>query len=193
VLVPRTETELLVERALAHIPTDETFNIADLGTGSGAIALALARERPRCRVVAVDASADALAVAERNAQRLQLANIEFKHGHWFDPVAERRFDLIVSNPPYIRADDEHLEDGDLRFEPATALVGGVDGLDAIRDIVADARAHLAPGGWLLLEHGHDQADDVAAILYTTQFTDIGVYRDLAGHPRVTEARAAVLT
>ena len=149
-LIPRPETELLVELALARIPVDAASRIADLGTGSGAIALAIARERPRATVVATDASEAALAVARGNALRNRIGNIEFRHGDWFAPLAGESFDLIASNPPYIAEGDPHLDEGDRRFEPPSALSSGADGLDAIRRIVRDAPAHLHADGWLLL-------------------------------------------
>lgn len=185
VLIPRPETELLVEQALAHIPAHATWTIADLGTGSGAVALAIARERPRCRVIATDQSRRALAVARANAGQLNIANLEFRHGEWFAPLAGLRFDVIVSNPPYVAEADPHLAQGDLRFEPRAALVSGLDGLDAIRTIVAAAPAHLQPGGWLLVEHGYDQAAAVRKLFAEAGFGQIRHYRDLAGHERVT--------
>ncbi len=189
-LIPRPETELLVEKALARVPLDARWNIADLGTGSGAIALALAHERRRCRIHAGDQSAAALDVARANAARLNIANIEFFHGDWFAPLARHTFEMVVSNPPYVRADDPHLNNGDVRFEPRTALAGGPDGLDAIRVIAKQAFARLMPGGFLLLEHGPDQATTVADVLTAAGFCEILCHRDLAGHDRVTECRAA---
>jgi release factor glutamine methyltransferase len=188
VLIPRPETELLVEQALARIPPDAAWVIADLGTGSGAIALAIASERPRCRVMATDASPAALAVARGNARRLGTGNVEFLEGEWFAPLAGLTFDLIVSNPPYIATADSHLMQGDVRFEPRAALVSGGDGLDAIRLIAVQASAHLQPGGRLLLEHGYDQATAVRAILGMNGLTDITSFADLAGHARVTVGR-----
>lgn len=188
VLIPRPETELLVELALARIPVDTPLRIADLGTGSGAIALALASERPHAHVLAVDASGDALAVASANAQRLGLANVEFRAGDWFEPLAGERFALIASNPPYIALHDPHLAQGDLRFEPPQALASGIDGLDAIRRIVRDAPAHLAPGGWLLLEHGHDQGAAVRALLIEAGFVEVLTHQDLERRDRVTAGR-----
>jgi len=188
VLIPRPETELLVEQALARIPPDAAWTIADLGTGSGAVALALAKERPHCHLMASDISTAALGVARRNAQHLNIRNIEFRHGEWFAPLAGLVFNLIVSNPPYVAEGDTHLAQGDLRFEPATALVAGHDGLEAIRRIVAVAAPQLAPEGWLLLEHGADQGVPVARVLAARGFTAISGYTDLAGHDRVTAAR-----
>ena len=187
-LIPRPETELLVERALERLPADRAVAIADLGTGSGAIALALAHERPRARVLATDASAAALAVARANAQALGLANVRFAEGDWCAALAGERFDLIASNPPYIAEGDPHLDCGDLRFEPAAALSSGADGLDAIRRIAADAPRHLHPGGWLLFEHGLDQGAAVRALLATLGYAEIATERDLEERDRVTLGR-----
>ena len=193
VLIPRPETELLVEAALERLPTTPC-RIADLGTGSGAIALALANElkseRPDAQVVAVDMSPDALAVARENARNLNLA-VDFRLGDWCGGLADEIFDMIVSNPPYIRADDEHLAQGDVRFEPALALASGVDGLDAIRAIIACAPAHLQPGGWLLFEHGYDQASAVAALLRAAGWQVVESLFDLQGHARVTLGQRSV--
>ncbi|MCE3003571.1 MAG: peptide chain release factor N(5)-glutamine methyltransferase [Xanthomonadaceae bacterium] len=189
VLVPRPETELLVEFALAHAARESPVAVLDLGTGSGAIALAVASERPRADVVAVDASAEALAIARANAGRLGLSRVAFLHGDWFAPVAGRRFDLVLANPPYIADDDPHLARGDLRFEPRGALAAGADGLDAIRHIAAAAPAHLAPGGRIAIEHGFAQAGAVRALLEATGLREAGTLRDLAGHERITHARA----
>lgn len=188
-LIPRPETELLVEAALERLPTDRTLRIADLGTGTGAIALALARERPASVVIATDASAAALSVARGNAERNCIANVEFRPGDWFAPLQGERFDLIASNPPYIAADDSHLTRGDLRFEPASALASGGDGLDAIRSIAAAAPAHLRAAGWLLLEHGHDQGSAVRALLVAAGFQSVDTLRDLESRDRVTLGRA----
>ncbi len=185
VLIPRPETELLVEQALLHIPADVAWTVADLGTGSGAIALAIARERPRCRMIATDSSAAALATARANAQRLGIIDIEFRPGEWFAPLSGERYDLIVSNPPYIPAGDPHLVQGDVRFEPRAALVAGADGLDAIRIIAAGAGAQLKPGGWLLLEHGSDQRTAVEQLLAAHGYHSIRCHTDLAGLDRVT--------
>lgn len=189
VLIPRPETELLVELALARIPHDANVRVADLGTGSGAIALALAHERPLARVLATDASVAALAVARGNAARLDLRNVEFAAGDWCSALGDERFDVIVSNPPYIASGDEHLGRGDLRSEPMSALASGSDGLDAIRRIVAQAPAHLHAGGWLLLEHGWDQAARVRELLDTPAFRAVATERDDSGHERVTMAQA----
>jgi len=186
VLIPRPETELLVERALA-LRDAGPARAADLGTGSGAVALALAHERPAWEVTATDASTDALAVARANAAALRLDRVEFLEGDWFGPLAGRTFDVVVSNPPYIAADDPALT-GALRFEPRAALAGGADGLDSVRRIVEDAPRHLAAGGWLLLEHGATQAADVAALLVARGFAHVRSHTDLAGHERMTEGR-----
>ncbi|MBS0565921.1 MAG: peptide chain release factor N(5)-glutamine methyltransferase [Proteobacteria bacterium] len=188
VLVPRAETELLVEAALERIAHDARARIADLGTGSGAIALALAHERAHARVLATDASAAALAVARANAQRLALGNVEFAQGEWCAALGAGVFDLIVSNPPYIALGDAHLEQGDLRFEPALALSSGADGLDAIRIIARDARRHLAPGGWLLFEHGWDQGAAARGILAALGYAEVATLADLEGRDRVSQAR-----
>lgn len=187
-LIPRPETELLVEKALEHIPHDATWTIADLGTGSGAIALAIAKERPCCRVIAADNSPVALEVARSNAAKFGLTNIEFRQGDWFTPLAGATFDMIVSNPPYIRAGDPYLKQGDLRYEPATALVSGADGLDAIRHIARHAREFLKPGGWLLFEHGWDQAVAIGELLRQHGYRDMVCHQDLAGHARVAACR-----
>lgn len=187
-LIPRPETELLVELALARIPLAADARVADLGTGSGAIALAVASERPQARVVATDRSAAALAVAGANARALGVRNVEFREGDWFAPLAGGCFDLVASNPPYIAEDDPHLGRGDLRHEPAAALASGRDGLDAIRTIIAGAPRHLASGGWLLLEHGWDQGVAVAALLRAAGFDDVGTHADLERRDRVTLGR-----
>ena len=186
-LIPRPETELLVELALERLPPERTLQLADLGTGSGAIALALASERPQAQVLATDASPGALAVAARNAARHELRNVRFAEGgyDWYAPLQGARFDLIASNPPYIASDDPHLEQGDLRFEPATALSSGVDGLDDIRRIVDGGQAHLLPGGWLLIEHGWDQGAAIRALFEAVGFTDVQTVQDLEQRDRIT--------
>jgi len=188
VLIPRPETELLVELALQRIPADADCNVADLGTGSGAIALAIARARPQARVVATDASGAALDIARGNAERLRLGNVEFRQGDWYAGLAGEPFDVIVSNPPYIAEGDPHLREGDLRFEPAAALASGADGLDAIRVIVRGAREHLRNGGWLLLEHGFDQGADVRDLLLDHGLAEVFTQNDLEGRERVTGGR-----
>ena len=187
-LIPRPETELLVELALQRLPPDFGGSVADLGTGSGAIALAIARERPHAQVVATDASTAALEVARRNATRHAIANVVFAHGDWLAPLATRRFDLIVSNPPYIEAADPHLIRGDLRFEPASALASGSDGLDDIRRIVDGARSHLEPGGWLLFEHGWNQGEAVRGLLRGGGYGEVFTARDLEQRDRVSGGR-----
>ena len=184
VLIPRPETEVLVEAALARLPASGTC--LDLGPGSGAIAVTIACERPAARVTAVDASPAALEVARGNARTHGCAErVVFLEGSWYRPVEGRRFDVIVANPPYVAQADPHLSQGDLRFEPRGALTdGSPDGLDSIRAIVAGARHHLAPHGWLLLEHGHDQADAVRELLVEAGFTERMSVPDLAGIPRV---------
>ena len=187
-LIPRPETELLVELALARLPAGKKVRIADLGTGSGAIALAIARERPLAQVVATDASVAALAVARGNAQACALGNVEFRQGSWFEPLVGAQFDLIASNPPYIAEGDPHLAQGDLRFEPSAALSSGSDGLDDIRAIVAGAGSFLASGGWLLLEHGLDQGAAIRGLFEAAGFVEIATERDLESRDRATLGR-----
>lgn len=229
-LIPRPETELLVEAALARLVvparagtpvpgtsqssavrdhaaeqtahaergspreshlrrSDGTWRIADLGTGTGAIALALASERPTARVIATDACSRALDVARANAQRNDIANVEFRAGDWYAPLRGERFDLIASNPPYIADADPHLQRGDLRFEPRGALASGADGLDAIRVLAAGARAHLAPDGWLLLEHGFQQGAAVRGLFHAAGLQAVQTLQDLEQRDRVTAGRA----
>jgi release factor glutamine methyltransferase len=187
-LIPRPDTELLVEQALRLLPEDAAMRVVDLGTGSGAIALAIARERPRCRVVATDLSTAALAVAQANATRNQITNVEFRQGRWCEALGSEQFDLFVSNPPYIALNDPHLEQGDVRFEPRSALVSGRDGLDDIRQIACEVRAYLRNDGWLLVEHGFEQGGEVRAILQGNSYEQVTTWRDLAGHERVTGGR-----
>lgn len=208
-LIPRPETELLVELALRRIPSPPSgcpptamlsppmgeggrqtgsgseFRVLDLGTGSGAIALSLAHARPGVEFVAVDVSPDALAVAYENAQRLGISNISFMQSNWYAALDTQLFDLIVSNPPYVAVGDAHLRHGDLRFEPLSALSSGEDGLDDIRRIVSEAPVHLKPGGWLLFEHGYDQAAKVRELLQLAGFNAIFSACDLAGIERVS--------
>ncbi|MFC5527233.1 peptide chain release factor N(5)-glutamine methyltransferase [Rhodanobacter ginsengisoli] len=186
-LIPRPETELLVELALERLPPDTGVTVVDLGTGSGAIALAIASERPRANVIATDASAEALAVASGNAQRLGIANVSFMRGDWLAPLGERRVAMIVSNPPYIEAADPHLAQGDLRFEPTSALASGEDGLDDIRRIVIDGREHLQSGGWLLFEHGWNQGKAARALLLKAGYAQVFTARDLELRDRVSGA------
>lgn len=184
VLIPRPDTELLVELALARIPPDQAMDILDLGTGSGCIAITLALERPHAQVTAVDCSAAALLIARRNAGILG-ARVDFLRSDWFSALSGRRFDLIVGNPPYIAVADPHLTNGDVRFEPLSALASGVDGLDDLRSLTAAARAHLKPGGILLLEHGYDQAEAIQSLLRQRGFRNVRSWADLAGILRVS--------
>ncbi len=187
VLIPRADTETLVDSALEKLRPGAPHDVLDLGTGSGCIAITIAHERPTARVTAVDVSNAALNIARRNAVAIGV-DVEFVQGRWFAPLAANRFDLIVSNPPYVAAGDPHLQQGDLRFEPATALTSGKDGLTDIRVIVAGARAHLRAGGWLLFEHGHDQAGICRDLLLDAGFGDVISCADLAGLPRVAGGR-----
>ena len=228
-LIPRADTETLVEAALAKIPQntqapsfrleqftklrtkqssiDETdsdlhqndkiwndeLRILDLGSGTGAIALAIAKHRPQAHVTALDASQAALNIAIENAQNLNIPNVKCILSDWFSALLNEKFDIIVSNPPYIEASDAHLQQGDLRFEPRSALASGADGLDAIRHIIKDAPSHLNPHGWLMLEHGYNQASKVAALLKQAGFSDISHAKDLSGIERVTIGRFQVGT
>jgi len=184
-LIPRPDTETLVEVALAKIPQNSNLDVLDLGTGTGAVALAIAKNRPHCQVRAIDASSSALSVALDNAQFLNLENVWLLESNWFSNLQNEKFDVIVSNPPYIARDDDHLTKGDLRFEPISALASGKDGLDDIRKIIQDAPNYLKPNGWLMLEHGYDQAEAVAALLSERGFSQIDHAKDIAGTLRVT--------
>ncbi|MNF60324.1 Release factor glutamine methyltransferase [compost metagenome] len=186
-LIPRPDTELLVETALDLLPATPA-KVLDLGTGSGAIALALASERPAWQVTAVDRVLEAVALAERNRQRLHLSNVSVLSSHWFSALKEHRYTLIISNPPYIAAADPHLAEGDVRFEPASALVAGTDGLDDLRLIIGQAPQHLETGGWLMLEHGYDQADAVRDLLLSQGFEEVHSRKDLGGHERISLGR-----
>lgn len=187
-LIPRPETELLVELALRHIPAGSPARVLDLGTGTGAVALALASERPMAEITAIDLHSRTLSVARANAARLQLGRVRFLLGNWFSAVRDERYDVIVGNPPYIAEQDPHLLEGDLRFEPRAALASGIDGLDAIRDIARDAPRHLRANGWLLLEHGFEQGAAVRALFESAGFTDVATGVDLAGLDRVTSGQ-----
>ncbi|MFN2338752.1 MAG: peptide chain release factor N(5)-glutamine methyltransferase [Gammaproteobacteria bacterium] len=187
-LIPRPETELLVERALLHIPADRPASVADLGTGSGAIALAIASERPRARILAIDLSAAALAVARRNAAAHAIHTVEFQEGDWCVGLPADSFDVILSNPPYIAAQDPHLAQGDARFDPRGALVSGADGLDDLRRLIPAALACLKPGGWLLVEHGYDQGPALLRLFEAAGYQDVQDHADLAGNSRMTEGK-----
>lgn len=184
-LIPRPDTELIVELALNRIPQAQPYRVLDMGTGSGAIALAIAKHKPNAEVVAVDASQDALAVAIENARRLDIPNVRFMQSDWFAALDGQRFELIVSNPPYIASDDIHLAQGDLRFEPLSALASGADGLEDIRRIISAAPHYLASNGSLLLEHGYDQAESVRDLLAQRGFVEVFSEKDIAGIERVT--------
>jgi release factor glutamine methyltransferase len=186
-LIPRPDTELLVETALEMLPAGPA-DVLDLGTGTGAIALALASERSTWRLTGVDRISEAVTLAARNAQRLGLGNVGFMESQWFSSLAGQRYGLIVSNPPYIPASDPHLLQGDVRFEPSSALVAGGDGLDDIRLIIAQAPTHLLPSGWLMLEHGYDQAMAVRTLLFDGGFVDVASRKDFGGHERVSFGR-----
>jgi len=187
-LIPRPDTETLVEAALALIPKNTAHCILDLGTGSGAIALAIAKHRPLSKVTAVDACIKALTIARENAQNLAITNIALCHSNWFDRLHSQTFDLIVSNPPYIEVHDIHLHQGDLRFEPLSALASGDDGLNDISHIISRAKQHLNINGWLLIEHGYNQSGKVASLMQQAQFNAIQHINDLAGIARVTIAQ-----
>jgi len=188
-LIPRPDTELLVEEALTRLPSAPA-SLLDLGTGTGAIALAVASERADVQVTGVDRIADAVALAQRNAARLALTQVTFFHSDWFSSLENQRFNVIVSNPPYIDALDHHLQQGDVRFEPLSALVAAEQGLADLQHIVAHAAAHLLPLGWLLLEHGWQQAEAVRALLAQAGFDHISTRQDYAGNDRVTSGQLA---
>ncbi|MCU0842869.1 MAG: peptide chain release factor N(5)-glutamine methyltransferase [Thiobacillaceae bacterium] len=188
VLIPRPETELLVEAALDRLPPDRPARVLDLGTGSGCIAISLALERPRAEVTGLDASAQALAVARENARRLGVDQITWILSDWYADLSVRNFDMIVGNPPYIASGNEHLRLGDLPGEPVGALVSGSDGLDAIRAIIAGAPARLLPDGWLLIEHGFDQKDSCQTLLRQAGFTRVTALTDLSGVERLSISR-----
>ncbi|MGX5102878.1 peptide chain release factor N(5)-glutamine methyltransferase [Enterobacter cloacae] len=183
-LIPRPDTECLVEQALARLPT-APCSILDLGTGTGAIALALASERPDCEVTAVDVMPDAVALAQRNVERLGLRNVTVLQSSWFTALENRSFAMIVSNPPYIDERDPHLTQGDVRFEPLTALVAAREGLADLDHIVTTSRQHLLSGGWLLVEHGWTQGDAVRALFTQAGYTAVETCRDYGGNERLT--------
>jgi release factor glutamine methyltransferase len=187
-LIPRPDTETLVEAALDKLPVNQNLTVLDLGTGTGAIALVVARNRPYAQVTAVDFLTEALTVAQENARNLDLVRVRFIQSDWFSNLQGDKFDVIVSNPPYIAENDAHLTQGDLRFEPITALASGKDGLDDIRRIIQEAPSYLNSNGWLMLEHGYDQADKVAELLRQHGFERISHAPDLSGTLRVTLGR-----
>lgn len=191
-LIPRPDTETLVEAALAKLSQHANKAILDLGTGTGAIALAIAKHRKNTDVTAVDASAAALEVAKNNAHRLNIANVQFQASNWFDALEHQRFDIIVSNPPYIEQNNIHLKQGDLRFEPLSALASGVDGLDDIRHIIDNCLVYLNPQGWLMLEHGYNQAEAVTDLMADIGLVDITSIQDLGGNDRVTIGKNSLI-
>lgn len=184
-LIPRSDTETLVETVLEKVSQNQASKILDLGTGTGAIALATAKHRQHAQVIAIDNNQTTLEVAIGNAKNLQITNVSFIQSDWFSALQNQHFDLIASNPPYIEQDDAHLKQGDLRFEPISALASGRDGLDAIRYIIKQAPQHLKPSGWLMLEHGYKQAKSVATLLQNEGFTLVETIKDLGGNDRVT--------
>jgi len=184
-LIPRHDTEVLVEQALRFIPVSKEITMADLGCGSGAVALAIASERPLARILATDINEKTLAVARENANQLKLKKVTFKLGDWCTALSQRNYDLVVSNPPYIAEDDPHLSQDDLRFEPRLALVAGKEGLDALREIISSAGKYLKPGGRLLVEHGVDQGGTVRELLKIHEFINIFTARDLEQRERVS--------
>jgi len=192
-LIPRADTELLVEAALQLGDAQSALQVLDLGTGTGALALALASERAQWALTGVDRIESAVALAQSNQRQLQLSNVTFLHSHWFSALAGQRYDLIISNPPYIADNDPHLQRGDVRFEPLSALVSGPDGLDDLRLIIAQAPAYLSANGWLLLEHGFDQARAVRELLQQAGFVDVSSRRDLSEHERISLGRLPSLS
>lgn len=185
VLIPRPDSELLIELSLERLPSDRSCKIIDLGTGSGILAITLAAERPSATVIATDISAAALSMAQQNAKQLNTDNVRFLLSHWFDTVADTDFDLIISNPPYIADNDPHLGQGDVRFEPKTALISDEQGLKDIRLLAEQARRHLKHNGHLLIEHGYNQQAQVQAIFKNFNYRQVTTHNDLSGNPRVT--------
>lgn len=190
VLIPRPETELLVELALDRIPLNARWRIADIGTGSGAIALAIASERPGCEIHATDLSDKALRIARENSARLKLEQVHFHPGSWLQPL-NGRFQVLVSNPPYVPQNDPHLQQGDCRYEPEIALSPGADGLAAIREIILQSLGKLEVGGWLLIEHGHDQGEEVRKLFSRFGLESVNTYADLAGMDRVCAGQISI--
>jgi release factor glutamine methyltransferase len=187
-LIPRPETETLIEFIFSHYADREHLRMLDLGTGSGAIAIAVAKEKPGWQITASDIAAPALKLARRNSERLQAENISFMQSDWFQNISAKDFDLIVSNPPYIAADDPHLSQGDVRFEPATALVSGSSGMDAIEHICLHAKNHLAKNGWLIVEHGYNQKQQVADCFIKNGYAQLTQQQDLSGHIRMSAGK-----
>ncbi len=190
-LIPRPETELLVETSLKYIPTNSVKEILDLGTGSGAIAIAIASERPQANITATDINDGALKIAKLNADSHQIKNVDFKKADWFDIANINSYDLIVSNPPYISTGDPHLKQGDVRFEPIAALTSGEDGLDDLRTIIQESSKHLNTHGWLLLEHGYNQGDVVRQLLIENGFTSPSTIKDYNGLERISFGQLAL--
>jgi release factor glutamine methyltransferase len=188
VLIPRPETELLVDFALERVPQEGLFRVLELGTGSGCVAISIASERPNAKVLALDRSLDALALARKNAVQTNVGNVAFLRSDWFSALRSEHFDMIVANPPYVASTDPHLSQGDLRYEPRAALDGGPDGLEAVRQIVAGGKTHLTPGGGLLFEHGHDQGERARLLLHAAGFVEIFTAHDTAGIERVTAGK-----
>ncbi|MFZ2451111.1 MAG: peptide chain release factor N(5)-glutamine methyltransferase [Methylovulum miyakonense] len=192
VLIPRPDTELLIDLGLKLIPAEADWNIIDLGTGSGIIAITIAAERPNTRLTAVDRSLEALQVAQQNAGRHHIQNIHFHQSDWFKQVPAQRFQLVISNPPYIAEHDWHLQHGDVRFEPQSALIAGDQGLSDIKAIAETAKNWLVADGWLLIEHGYDQETAVQAIFKSLGYQQVQTERDLSGQPRVTYGQLQTL-
>jgi release factor glutamine methyltransferase len=190
ILIPRPETECLVEEVLKHIPKNEKYKIADLGTGCGAIAISIAKERPQSHITAIDISPDALNIAKENASHLGIKNISFVQSDWYENTNDC-FDIIVSNPPYIKQDDEHLTQGGIQHEPQLALASGPDGLNAIKHIINNASEHLNNKAWILLEHGCDQGNEVRTLLYEHGFSDPDTRKDYSGHERVSFGKSRI--